>query len=63
MVHDFFNWCVWVLEVIGHHTGWGYELANIIIFVVIQPALIILFFVLWVSERSRRQKTKSLEAP
>lgn len=51
MVHDFFNWCVWVLEVIGHQTGWGYELANIIIFVIIEPGLIIVFFILWQLER------------
>jgi len=55
MVHDFFNWCVWVLEVIGHQTGWGYELANIVIFVFLQPALIIVFFVLWRNERKKRR--------
>ena len=53
MVNDFFNWCVWVLEVIGNVTGMGYELANIVIFVVLQPALILLFFILW-----RREKKK-----
>ena len=54
MVNDFFNWCVWVLEVIGNVTGMGYELANIVIFVVLQPALILLFFILW-----RREKKKN----
>ena len=29
----------------------GYELANIIIFVIIEPALIILYFVLWIRQR------------
>ena len=43
-VDKFFNWCVKVLEVIGDYTGWGYELANIIIFVFLQPGLILLFF-------------------
>ena len=51
MINDFFNWCVWVLEVIGDVTGMGYELANIVIFVIVQPALIILFYVLWRRER------------
>lgn len=23
MINDFFNWCVWVLEVIGDFTGLG----------------------------------------
>jgi hypothetical protein len=47
MINSFFNWCVYVLEVIGDVSGMGYELANIVIFVIIQPALILLFFILW----------------
>jgi hypothetical protein len=50
VIHNFFNWCVYVLEVIGNVTGMGYELANIVIFVILQPALILLFFVLWRKE-------------
>jgi len=46
-VSDFFQFCVYVLQVIGEYTGWGYELANIIIFVFIQPMLILLFAGLW----------------
>ena len=51
MIDQFFLWCVWVLEVIGGVTGMGYELANIVIFVILQPGLILLFFILW-----KRQK-------
>ena len=54
LINDFFNWCVWVLEVIGDVTGMGYELANIVIFVILQPALILLFYILW-----RREKKKN----
>jgi|TARA_R110000796_G_scaffold50745_5_gene119671 hypothetical protein len=43
----FFNICVYILQVIGDVTGMGYALANIVIFVILQPALILLFFVLW----------------
>ena len=50
MINNFFYWCVNVLEVIGNFTGMGYELANIVIFVILQPALILLFFVLWRKE-------------
>ena len=42
-----FNLCVYILQVIGNVTGMGFNLANLVIFVVIQPALILLFFVLW----------------
>jgi hypothetical protein len=51
MIDQFFLWCVWVLEIIGEVTGMGYELANIVIFVILQPGLILLFFILW-----RKQK-------
>ena len=56
MINDFFNWCVWILEVIGNVTGMGYELANIVIFVILQPALILLFLILW---RIEKKKNKS----
>ena len=51
MIDQSFLWCVSVLEVIGEVTGMGYELANMVIFVILQPGLILLFFILW-----RRQK-------
>ena len=54
MINDFFLWCVRVLEVIGEVTGMGYELANIVIFVILQPALILLFFILWRREKSKK---------
>ena len=50
MINELFNFCVYVLQVIGEVTGWGYELANIIIFVIMQPALILLFFSLWIRQ-------------
>jgi len=56
MVSDFFDWCVWVLVVIGNVTGTGYELANIVIFVVLQPALILLFFILWRREKKKNRR-------
>ena len=55
MINDFFYWCVNVLEVIGNVTGMGYELANIVIFVILQPALILLFFVLWRKEVNKKR--------
>jgi hypothetical protein len=55
MINDFFNWCVWVLEAIGDFTGIGYELANIVIFVILQPALILIFYILWRREKRRNK--------
>ena len=55
---DFIGWvfqvCVRILQVIGDVTGMGYALANIVIFVIIQPALILLFFILWRNEKKNR---------
>jgi len=51
MIKSIFDWGVYTLEVIGDITGWGYMLANVIIFIILQPALIALFFILWLYER------------
>ena len=56
MIDQFFLWCVSVLEVIGEVTGMGYELANIVLFVILQPGLILLFFILWRFEKKRKIK-------
>jgi hypothetical protein len=60
LITDFFMLCVYVLQVIGGtpgQFGFGYYLANIIIFVILQPALILLFFILWRKEK-RKNKDK-----
>ena len=58
IITDLFMLCVYILQVIGGapgEFGFGYYLANIIIFVFLQPALIILFFILW-----RKEKRKNI---
>ena len=55
-ISTIFDVCVLTLQVIGDFTGMGYELANIVIFVLVHPALTITFFVLW--RRSQRQVSK-----
>ena len=59
LITDFFVFCVYILQVIGGapgEYGFGYYLANIIIFVIPQPVLILLFFILW-----RKEKRKNKE--
>ena len=60
MIDQFFLWCVWVLEVIVEVTGMSYELANIVIFVVLQPGLILLFFILWRNQKNKNNKFKKI---
>ena len=59
IITDLFMLCVYILQVIGGtpgEYGFGYYLANIIIFVILQPALILLFFILWRKEKKKNQK-------
>jgi len=60
IISDLFMLCVYILQVIGGapgEYGFGYYLANLLIFVIIQPGLILLFFVLW--RREKRKNTGS----
>ena len=54
MVEQLFLLCVSILQVIGDFTGMGYQLANIVIFVVIHPAITLTLFWLWRKERALR---------
>ena len=56
IINDFFRWCVEALVWIGNVTGMGYELANIVIFVILQPLLILIFLILWLRERKKNTK-------
>ena len=54
---DWLFWaCVDILKVWGDWTGLGYNLINILIFIFLQPLLILLFFILWRREVTRRKK-------
>ena len=52
-ISTIFGFWIWILQVIGDFTGMGYELANVLIFVIVHPALTIALFVLW--RRSQRR--------
>ena len=54
IINDLFWLCVNVMRFICENTGISYEALNIWLFVVIQPALILLFSLLWLNERKRR---------
>ena len=49
--------CVAILQFLGGSPGeygFGYNLANLIIFVILQPGLILLFFILWRQEKKKK---------
>jgi len=48
--------CVQFIEYFGYVTGLGYELSNILLFIVIQPLLTMTFLFLWVREKKKNKK-------
>ena len=44
------------IEYFGYATGLGYELSNILLFIVIQPLLTMTFLFLWVREKKKNKK-------
>jgi hypothetical protein len=61
LIHEIFNGCVYVLQVLGGEPGeygFGYELANLIVFVILEPALILLFAWLWWRERLHTKRNE-----
>ena len=50
-----FKICVIVLVDLAELLGLSYEALNIIIFIIIQPALILLFFILWRIEKRKNK--------
>ena len=50
-----FKVCVIILVDLANLIGISYEAINIIIFIFLQPALILLFFILWRKERRRNK--------
>ena len=57
-ITDLFMKCVYVLQWLGGSPGsygYGYYLANVIIFVILEPLLIVLFFTLWRIEKNKRR--------
>ena len=54
---DYIFWgCIDILNYICGVTGLSYELLNILVFVIGQPALILMFYILWRVERWRRRR-------
>mgnify|MGYP001346392295 CR=1 FL=1 len=49
-----FKVCVILLVDFSNFIGLSYEAINIIIFIIIQPGLILLFFILWRRERKNK---------
>ena len=61
IIDKLFDVCCAIIYYIGNITGSGfegYQIVNLIIFMFLQPALILLFFILWRTEKSRSKTYK-----
>jgi len=56
VVDQLFWFCVSTIKTIGEVTGMGYNLTNLVLFVFLQPVLIVLFFTLWRLEVGKRSR-------
>ena len=55
IIYKIFNIAEAALIFLGNITGLGYEMVNYLLFIYIQPGLIILFFILWRREKKKKQ--------
>jgi len=53
-----FNICCGIIYLIGEVTGIGYELVNLLIFVVIHPLITLSFYILWRNAKNRERTWK-----
>ena len=56
LIDFIFKICVIILVDLANLLGLSYEAINIIIFIFLQPGLILLFFILWRREREKNFK-------
>ena len=54
-VDTIFRVCVYILVDLSEIIGISYEAINIWIFVIIQPLLILIFFILWRKEKNKNK--------
>ena len=60
IIENLFEVCCQFIYWIGQTTGMGYELTNLLIFVIIHPLITLTFFILWRKAKNQQQKFKEL---
>ena len=56
LIKTFFFECVEIMRFLSAYTFFTYKEINTIVFLIIEPSLIILFFLLWRSEKKKYKK-------
>ena len=57
MIEILFSICVELMKLLSSISGLSYKEINVLVFLVIQPLLVLLFFMLW-----RKEKSKGIKA-
>ena len=57
MIDILFQICVDLMRYLSSISGLSYESLNVLVFLVIQPLLILVFFILWRKEKSKGRKS------
>ena len=60
LVDFVFKICVILLVDFAEFIGVSYEFLNIIVFIFLQPALILIFFILWRIERKKNRSSREI---
>ena len=55
MITDIFEYCVSLMRVLAALTGFTYKELNALIFLIFQPGLLLIFFVLWRIEKHKNK--------
>ncbi|HNW90124.1 MAG TPA: hypothetical protein PKN48_10710 [Bacteroidales bacterium] len=58
MMNQFFDLCVWLLQVSANFLGISYQAINIWLFVIIHPLITLLFLLLFVRKSIKYNKLK-----
>ena len=56
MIDILFQICVDLMRYLSSISGLSYKSLNVLVFLVIQPLLILVFFILWRKEKSKGRK-------
>ena len=59
IINEIYYLWLYILQVLGgspREFGMGYYIVNILIFAIIQPGLILLFFLLWIKQRKTNKE-------
>ena len=61
LISDLFQLCVNVMHLLADLTNTSYKEINTIVFLIVQPSLVLIFFLLWRHEKKKTVTPKSIQ--